>query len=64
MARDMVNSSQQTYDIQNRPVSCKDSRMQIFLIAVMSQLDAVVGCKNVLHPMEINDELHSNLCCG
>ena len=29
-----------------------DSRMQLFLIAVMSRLDAVVACINVLHPME------------
>ena len=35
-----------------RPVSCKDPRMQLFLIAVMSWLDAVVASKNVLHPME------------
>ena len=26
--------------------------MQLFLIAVMSRLDAVVACKNVLHPVE------------
>ena len=36
----------------NRPVACKGSRMQLFLIAVTSRLDAVVACINVLHPME------------
>ena len=36
----------------NRPVSCKDPRMQLFLIAVTSQLDAVVSCTNIWHPME------------
>ena len=35
-----------------------------FLITVTSRLDAVVACINVLHPMEISDALHSNLCCG
>ena len=38
--------------VLNRPVSCKDPRMQLFLIAVTSQLGAVVACTNVLHPME------------
>ena len=41
-----------------RPVSCKDPRMQLFLIAVTSWLDAVVACTNVLHVQ------HSDLCCG
>ena len=35
-----------------RPVSCKDPRMQLFLIAVTSWLDAVVASTNVLHPMK------------
>ena len=36
----------------NKAVSCKDPRIQLFLIAVTSRLDAVVACINVLHPME------------
>ena len=36
----------------NKLVSCKDPRMQLFLIAVTSRLDAMVACINVLHPME------------
>ena len=34
----------------NKPVACKDSRKA--LIAIMSRLDAVVACINVLDPME------------
>ena len=41
-----------TETIPNKPVACKGSRMQLFLIAVMSRLDAVVACINVLHPIE------------
>ena len=33
------------------------------LIAVMSRSDAVVSSMNVLNPMKIDDESHSNICC-
>ena len=39
-------------EIKHRPVACEGSRMQLFLIAVASRLDAVVACINVLHPMK------------
>ena len=38
--------------LANRPVSCKDPRMPLFLISATSWLDAVVACTNVLHLME------------
>ena len=46
----MINlkSGRCTIVLYNRPVSCKDSRMQLSLIAVTSRLDAVVACINVL----------------
>ena len=34
------------------PVSCEDPKIQLFVIAVTSRLDAGVACTNVLHPME------------
>ena len=45
-------SIEQRKQFYNGPVSFKGSRMQLFLIAVTSQLDAAAACTNVLHPME------------
>ena len=45
------------------PVSCEDPKIQLFLIAVTSRLDAVVACTNVLQG-KIDHVLHSNLYCG
>ena len=48
----MLHILEDKYAYLNRPVACKGSRMQLFLIAVASRLDAVVACINVFHPME------------